>query len=605
LLRFAPVDDGTEPSVEAGTTVTDAIDDVVVVDEPASDERAITRRVRRVVVRAGRLRPAWKALAAYLLYQLLAFWIWVVPILPRFTQQHLGTGLQDSRQYQWWLSWTPWAIQHHLNPLHAHVLFAPTGVDLAWTAFIPGPAFVLWPISAVFGPLASLNLSLAAAPALAGWGAYLVCHRITRRFWASFVGGCMFGFSAYMAGNMLGFVNLVLIFPIPIMVYLVIRSVEGSLGPVAFVAGFTASLVGLFSISTEVFGTAAIFGAIAFLGAIAFGAGIRRELLRAGGLIAISAAISAIVLAPYIHDVVVNRPATAVRDTDTMAAGNAWSFLLPARLTFGGETVEPTVERLVENPVGDGLGYLGPAVLVVLLGFAVTERRRRSTWLLLAFVAVGSILVMGPQLHVGDRTLGRLPGDLLAKAPLVRSAVPARFALYVSLAVGVIVALWLSRASGRWAWARWVLGVAAAISWLPQAPVHAPPQQVPAFLASSTMHQVLQPGENVYAIVDEKGDEMLWQATADYWFDLAQGYIGPTGSLPPELRTGPISGGLHLRRVAILPPAQEFATWTRDHAVTAVVVDDRALSAYRSMLEDSGMTLVYSGEGVSVWRPAR
>jgi hypothetical protein len=602
LLGFAAVEDATEPSVEAGDTVTEPPDDVV--EEGGPDESPPpSTAVQRTVSWGKGLRPPWKALIAFVLYQLLAFWIWVVPILPRFSQQHLGTGLQDSRQYQWWLSWTPWAIVHHVNPLHANVLFAPTGVDLAWTAFIPGPALVAWPITAVFSPLVSLNVLLAVAPALAGWAAYLVCHRLTHRFWASLVGGCMFGFSAYIAGNMLGFVNLVLIFPVPLLVYLVIRSVEGSLGPVAFVAAFAATLIGLFSISTELFGTAALFGAIAFLGAIAFGAGIRQQLLRTAALMAASAAIAAIVLAPYIHDVVANRPATAVRDPDTMAAGNAWSFLLPARLTFGGASVEPTVERLVPNPVGDGLGYVGPIVLVVLAGFAITERRRRSTWLLLAFVVVGSILLMGPLLHVGDRTLGRLPGDLLAKTPLISSAVPARFALYVSLGVGVITALWLSRASGRWAWVRWVLGIAAAISLLPQAPVHAPPQKIPAFLTSPTLQQVIRPGENVYAIVDEKGDEMLWQATADYWFDMAQGYIGPTNSLPPELRTGPISGGLHLRRVAVFPPADQFATWTREHAVTAVVVDDRALSAYRSMLEDAGMTLDHSGEGVSVWRP--
>ena len=58
------------------------------------------------------LRPAWKALGAYLIYQVLAFAIWVVPVLPVFGREHIGTGLQDSRYYQWALEWTPWAIFH-------------------------------------------------------------------------------------------------------------------------------------------------------------------------------------------------------------------------------------------------------------------------------------------------------------------------------------------------------------------------------------------------------------------------------------------------------------------------------------------------------------
>ena len=229
------------------------------------------------------LRPAWKALGAYLIYQTMAFAIWVVPILSVFGREHIGTGLQDSRFYQWALEWTPWALSHGVNPLYASSVFAPTGVSMSWSAFVPGPALVAWPITAVFGPLASLNAWLAAAPALAAWAAYLVCNRLTHRFWASFAGGCLFGFSAYMGANIIGFINLVLVFPIPLLVYLAIRNVEGSLGPVAFVAGFTALLVGLFSISTELFGTATVFGAIAFLGALAFAKEIRRPLLRTGG----------------------------------------------------------------------------------------------------------------------------------------------------------------------------------------------------------------------------------------------------------------------------------------------------------------------------------
>src|SRR5690349_714986 len=98
----------------------------------------------RFSVWATGLRPGWKGLFAYLVYQALAFVIWVLPILPRFGRQALGVGLQDSRYFQWALSWTPFAVSHHLNPLHTGYIFPPVGVDLAWSAFIPGPALVMW-----------------------------------------------------------------------------------------------------------------------------------------------------------------------------------------------------------------------------------------------------------------------------------------------------------------------------------------------------------------------------------------------------------------------------------------------------------------------------
>ncbi|HEY6652225.1 MAG TPA: hypothetical protein VI364_07990, partial [Actinomycetota bacterium] len=47
----------------------------------------------------------------------------------------------------------------------------------------------------------------------------------------------------------------------------------------------------------------------------------------------------------------------------------------------------------------------------------------------------------------------------------------------------------------------------------------------------------------------------------------------------------------------------QFATWMQQHGVSAIVVDDSARTKYGSLLGDVGLQQVYSGEGVSVWRP--
>jgi hypothetical protein len=41
----------------------------------------------------------------------------------------------------------------------------------------------------------------------------------------------------------------------------------------------------------------------------------------------------------------------------------------------------------------------------------------------------------------------------------------------------------------------------------------------------------------------------------------------------------------------------------QQHGVSAIVVDDQARTKYGSLLGDVGLQQVYSGEGVSVWRP--
>ncbi|HVD68999.1 MAG TPA: hypothetical protein VNF25_09955, partial [Actinomycetota bacterium] len=524
------------------------------------------------------LRPAWKALGAYLIYQTMAFAIWVVPILSVFGREHIGTGLQDSRFYQWALEWTPWALSHGVSPLYASSVFAPTGVSMAWSAFVPGPALVAWPITAVFGPLASLNAWLAAAPALAAWAAYLVCNRLTHRFWASFAGGCLFGFSAYMGANIIGFMNLVLIFPIPLLVYLAIRNVEGSLGPVAFVAGFTALLVGLFSISTELFGTATVFGAIAFLGALAFSKEIRRPLLRTGGLMLLSGAIAALLLLPYIHAIFVDAPDKPLRLEHKLIGADLWSFIVPPpQARLGGRTFAATLQRLDAFPVGNGQRYLGIAVIVMLVGFAITERRRMSTWLVIAFIGVVVAVALGPVLRIGDTSHDWPPGRLFTNAPLIGSAVAARLSAYALLAVGIVAALWAASARGRFAWVRWVVVVAAVFSVLPIHLGHASIQKIPAFVSSPQVRDVLRQDDVVFAIPWMKGDEMVWQSASGFWFKLAQGYIGP---LPPNLQTGAMAGGLHMRKDSVMPSQDQFVTWIREHGVTAVVVDDRALERY-------------------------
>jgi hypothetical protein len=558
-------------------------------DEPTADPTAREH--------PATIRPVWQGLAAYLIYQALAVWQWVVPILPAFGREHIGTATQDANFYQWSLSWTPWAIAHAQNPLHAGAVFAPTGVNLAWTAFIPGPALVTWPVTAAFGPLASLNLLLAVAPALAAWATYLLCVRLTRAFWPSLVGGFLFGFTAYMATNMNGYPNLVLIFPVPLLAYLVVRRIEGSIGRVAFVVWSALLLIILFSISTELFGTAAALGAIAFGAAVLLAADLRRRLLETGALILLAGAIMAVVLAPYVAAVVVHSPETPVR-TPELARADPRAFVIPPPVTAIGE--RELVGPVTDSPRGNGERYLGIGVVATLVGFAITERRRRGTWALVGSVVVIGALALGPVVTIGGSARSWLPGRLVADAPFLSSAAPPRLTAYALLVVAVIASLWLSRAHGPWAFARWAIVLVAIVGAFPAGVGHPIQEDLP-LMSSEVVRDVLRVGETVYAIPFVKGDEMRWQAASGYWFRLAEGDIGP---IPPALDSGPLASGLHVRTVSYLPTPSEFRGWIDERGVTAVVLDDRAARRYGELLDESGLTSVFEGGGASVWRPA-
>ena len=540
---------------------------------------------------AGGLRPAWKGFAAYLAYQALAVVVWIMPIQGHIGSRLVSTVRGDADAFMWFLRWTPWALAHGMSPLSTTYVFAPNGTDLTWTAFIPGPSLVLWPVTRVFGSIVALNVLMIVAPALAAWATYLVCHRVTGRFWASLAGGAFFGFSTFMAGQLFSsHANLVLIFPVPLAAYLVVRRLEGSLGPVAFVVWLGVTLIGLLSISTELFATMTLFGGIAFAitFAFAFGREARHRVLEAGLLVAASYGACLLVLSPLVLTTLRHAPPGTLRGSDRVV--NGLSFLVPRTGTLiGGSTFARITDRFTAHAPEDA-GYVGIGVLAVLIAYAITERHHRETWALLSFVAVGSVLSLGAHLFIGGRQLFWLPGALLYHFPLIKNATAQRFPAYTALAIGVIVAIWLARANGGWGWARWTLVLVAGALLLPTTSPHQP-VRLPAFFEDGTFRDVLRPDENVLVLPKERGDEMLWQASSGFWFRMPQGYIGKVSETLREDLLG--------RRT---PTAAALASILTAKRVDAVLLEDRERTRFAPLLRSVGLLPVYEGGGVSVWR---
>src|SRR5881296_518011 len=117
----------------------------MVVAEKDAEASAEPVALDRVVARARALRPWVKGLIAYLIYQVLTIVLWAAPVFGDPAHRILGIGLGDSRFYEWALRWTPWALTHGRNPIFTVRIFASTGVNLAWTTFIPGPAALMSP----------------------------------------------------------------------------------------------------------------------------------------------------------------------------------------------------------------------------------------------------------------------------------------------------------------------------------------------------------------------------------------------------------------------------------------------------------------------------
>jgi hypothetical protein len=239
----------------------------------------------------------------------------------------------------------------------------------------------------------------------------------------------------------------------------------------------------------------------------------------------------------------------------------------------------------------------------MLVGFGITERKRRSTWALLAFLAVVAVLASGPVLHILGRPSIGLPGELLTHVPLLQHATPQRFPAYAALALGVVAAIWVARGSGRSGWIRWVVAGLAAVAILPAPDASAfhAYGTTPAFFTNGEVQQQIAQGEMVFSVTERPASELQWLAASDFWYRIPQAYIGP---IPAAYVGQPLYRGLAVNQLnPYIPTPEEFATWLTDRGVTAVLMDDDAVWKFEPLLTSVGLQQVHQGDGVSVWRP--
>lgn len=544
-----------------------------------------------------------------------AFVMYAVPVLRHFSTRAVGDGGADNRLNIWMLAWWPYAITHHLNPLHSGYVWAPQGVNMAWVTGLPGPSLAMWPVTSAFGAIVSSNILAVLGPALNTWAAYLLCLRVSRgRFWPGLVGGLVFGFSTYVTSAVTAHVNLYLVFPVPLAVYLIVRVVEGSMKPARFVALLTLVLVAEFSISTEVFLTMTVFGAAAMIGAFVFADGEVRSRLPLTWLrVGFAYLATAVVLSPYLIAAFSRPPLGALR----LISGGGFSsdllsFFLPGlNSAVGGRAAHDIVGAFHLNPVEDG-AYLG--LFGVLLVIAVVQLRKdRVTAGAAAFSGFAALCSLGTSLHAGGHALVPLPWTVMGKVPIVQDALPFRFPIFMWVGIAVIMTRWLAGVRLRARAPAWRAGLRygavglAMVSIFPNlwaVTLHRTYTTPPYFTNPADLRATVPQGAIVVIIHPDPrstadGDSMLWQSEAHYWFKMAQGY---TGIPPAPFRTDPVWRAIHRDDPQLTDPSS-LLLFLRAHDVADVLVTDPAAGEWGPIITQAlgGAQPVTIG-GARVWR---
>jgi hypothetical protein len=498
----------------------------------------------------------------------------------------------DSSQFMWFFAWWPHAILHGLNPFVTHVMFVPDGFNLTWATAMPGPSLLLAPITLAFGPAVTWNVIQLASPALSAWTAFLLCRHVSGRTGPSLVGGYVFGFSPYMLIHLTGGPYLALVPLLPVFVLLVLKRLDGSIGPRAFVVWMALAMIAQFSISSEVLATATLFGAVALVTAFLLFPAARQALADTVKLLALAYVAMAILISPFLYFFFFGHhyPPGA-----TYFSADVVSFALPPPLVALSRQSPPFAGANTEN-------YLGLPLLVLIAVFVWQERRRRTTWAIAVPLLVAAVLSLGGYLFVRGH-LTSIPGPWLplSKLPVLRYAIAIRFAVFVILPIALVVTLWLSREPprGRRGITRWALAALAVVFIVPDVRSSSFDTRVadPPFFASGAYKAYIHPSDNLLTI-PAWGPNERWQANTGFRFNLSDGYAG--NPFPPSFTRYP-AWNMFLTGRLTPDYAAQLRRYVHDKRVTAVVVDQSVPGPWTKLFGSLGVRPVSTG-GVLVYR---
>src|SRR6185437_4833125 len=462
--------------------------------------------------------------AAFLIYLGLAMLFFGRTLAGGLSSFYVGNG-PDPPQSIWFLAWWTHALAARINPLFTHAVWAPAGVNLAWTTNIPLAALLMLPVTHALGAVAAYNILSLLCPAVVGWGAFLLCRHIVREFAPALLGGFVFGFSPYLVCKLLGDIDLALVPMLPLAVYLTLRALDGTLCRRTSIVLLALAIGGQFLIFIETFATMTMSAAIAIAIALLVTEGSERSRIRALiAPIALSYALAMLLLAPYLYYLFAfGFPHGAIWSTDTGSI-DLLNFLVPVPTNaLGGLDTMRAVSVHFRAGIYDTDAYLGLTLLVAIV-MAWRRWREPAVRLLILFSAAIGVLAMGSWMQVGGRFIVPMPWMIVSGLPLIAKAVPARLTVYMFLAIAILCAMWMATrpigASDRVA-LRWFAGALIALSLLPSldASFWATRLATPEFFSAGLYRQYLKPDETVVILpYGFEGDAMLWQALGAFDF---------------------------------------------------------------------------------------
>jgi hypothetical protein len=510
---------------------------------------------------------------------LLTLWLFG-PLLAHLPTRILGGG--DAALFGWWAEEVPNAIIHGHDPLLSGLFLHPGPVNAMWNTSMILPAIVLSPVTLLAGPIATVNLMLILAPPLSAVCAYWMCRRFATPRALAWLCGLLYGFGPFLVDESLGHIQMTMAWfpPLAIVFLHEIFVVQGR--PAVRVGIVFGVLVAMqLLVGEEILAATALFGLIGLVVLmLSHPSAIARKApyaIRAFG----TAGAVALALGAWPLAVQFLGPSRAINETfpNDKYVGNLATFVAPTRMSLFDPLGIGHFTLHAGGNLSENTGYLGPPLILVALVALWWGRKDPVARFAAVMAVVAAGLSLGGRLHAASHvTRFPLPWLPFEHLPILRSLIPARFALYVLLFITLLLARGLAQPP-RVTWARPVVVGAMALTAVFLWP-HRPVSTIwraprPSFFTSSTVRNfpsqsviILSPVTNATRPIG-----MLWQAESGMRFKLISGYAVP---FPSDYPTDPITVALNaLAQGAAVPPTisrSEIAAEIRYLRAPAVVL---------------------------------
>jgi hypothetical protein len=373
-------------------------------------------------------------------------------------------GGSDGTSQIWFLQWTEYALAHGHNPFFSEWQSFPGGVNVLSDTSMVALGVLFSPITSLFGPIVTWNVLLRLAVILSAFSMCLVMRRWAKWWPAAFIGGAIYGYSAYVMFN-LGHLFLVFVPLPPLMFLLLYEILVRQVWRPARTGAILGGLCGVqYLISSEILVTTVLMGVIATVLYIIvcrgdmgtkwryIGISLASSVLFGGALLVYP--VSFTLFGPEHLNGAPQSPATLSAlhgDLFSPLAARSNEWLSPLLLKSLFANVSTTGETL----------YLGLPLIVFLVVTAVWLRNRRVVLFTSAMVVVAFVLSLGQRLYIdGHYTKVPLPFEVLAHLPFLKSLLAVRFSLFTVMFAAGIVSIGLDEL-------HWRASRSLRLSWLP------------------------------------------------------------------------------------------------------------------------------------------